>query len=66
MGMMNELLRLIEVLSPEALAAFRQWFSDCDARSWDRQFEADAKAGKLDALANAARASHRAGGTTKL
>lgn len=66
MGKMNDLERLIAALSPEELAAFRQWFADYDARSWDRQFEADAKAGKLDALANAARASHRAGGPTKL
>lgn len=66
MGKMSDLERLIEALSPEELAAFRQWFADYDARTWDRQFDADAKAGKLDALANAATASHRTGGATKL
>ena len=41
----------IEKLSPEELAALRRWYLAFDAEAWDRQFEADVKAGKLDAFA---------------
>ena len=41
----------IEKLSPEELAAFRIWYAAFDAEAWNRQFEADVKAGKLDLLA---------------
>jgi len=34
--------------------------------AWDQQIEADAKAGKLDALADEALADHRAGRSRKL
>ena len=40
----------IEALPPSALAEFRRWFADFDSAAWDRQLEADASAGKLDAL----------------
>ncbi len=53
-------------LSPEELARFRLWFAEFDAHAWDRQFEADAKAGKLDALAEKALRAHAAGQSTKL
>jgi hypothetical protein len=53
-------------LTPEELAQFREWFAAFDAAEWDRQFEADVESGKLDALANAALADHRAGRSKKL
>jgi hypothetical protein len=56
----------IEQLSPEELAAFRAWYTRFDAESWDRQIEADVKAGKLDALAEQALRAHNAGRSTKL
>jgi hypothetical protein len=56
----------IEQLSPEELAAFRAWYARFDAESWDRQIEADVKAGKLDALAEQALRAHNAGRSTKL
>lgn len=46
--------RQIKELSREELAEFRAWFAEFDAELWDRQFEADVKAGKLDALADRA------------
>lgn len=58
--------REIQSLSPEELAAFRQWFTAFDAEIWDRQIEADAKAGRLDALAERALRDHAAGKSTKL
>ena len=48
-------------LSPEELSQFREWFFEFDARVWDRRFEADVTAGRLDALAGDALAEHRAG-----
>ena len=51
----------IQGLSPSELAAFRRWFREFDAEAWDRQIEEDIKAGKLDALGNAALKSFEAG-----
>ena len=56
----------IRELSPAELAALREWFMKFDAQAWDRQFEADAKAGKLDSLAERALRDHAAGRSTKL
>ena len=41
-------------LSPDELDAFRTWFADFEAATWDREIEADVAAGKLDALADEA------------
>lgn len=56
----------IEKLSPEELVAFRSWYAAFDAEAWDRQFEADVKAGKLDALADKAIGAHAGGQSKKL
>ena len=66
MGKVESIEGLIQELSPEELAALREWFAAYDAEAWDRQLEADAKAGKLDALAERALADHLAGRSTKL
>ena len=58
--------REVEELSSEELAKFRQWFAAFDAEAWDRQFEVDVKAGKLDALSDRALRDHAAGKSTKL
>ena len=58
--------REVQAFSVEELAKFRQWFAAFDAEAWDRQFEADVKAGKLDALADRALRDHAAGKSTKL
>jgi hypothetical protein len=56
----------IKNLSREELSEFREWLARFDAEVWDRQFEADVKAGKLDALAENALRDHLAGQSTKL
>ena len=66
MGKVESIENLIQELSPEELAALREWFAMHDAEAWDRQFEADAKAGKLDAVAERALRDHVAGRSTKL
>ncbi len=56
----------IEKLSPDELASFRRWYAAFDAEAWDRQFEADVKAGTLDALADTALRAHTSGQTKPL
>lgn len=61
---MNELEQLeqrIRSLSPDELAKFRAWFIEFDHLMWDRQIEADSKAGKLDGLVAEALADFKAG-----
>ena len=66
MGKVENIEGQIQELSPEELATLRKWFAEFDAEAWDRQFEADVKAGKLDALAERALRDHLAGRSTKL
>ena len=66
MTKVEQLERDIEGLSAEERASFRAWFASFDAAEWDRQFEADVAAGKLDQLADAALADHRAGRSRSL
>ena len=62
----EKLEKRIEGLSPEELAKFRSWFIEFDARAWDRQIEADSKAGKLDRLVNSALADYKAGNSKEI
>ena len=55
----------IQNLAPEEMTELRRWFAAFDADAWDRQFEADVRAGKLDALAEKALNAHELGRTTK-
>jgi hypothetical protein len=66
MSKIDDLERQIQGLSPAELVAFRTWFADFDAAAWDRQFEADAATGRLDALGEKARVAHAAGRSSKL
>ncbi len=56
----------VAALSQDDLAEFREWFLDHDWASWDRKLEKDVAAGKLDELADKARADHAAGRTKPL
>jgi len=56
----------IRQLPPNDLAAFRRWFAEFDAVAWDKQIDADAAAGKLDALAAEAVAEYRSGKAREL
>jgi hypothetical protein len=51
----------IEKLSLKELDEFRLWFMKYDSDAWDMQIEADAAAGKLDALAKEAIAEYESG-----
>lgn len=56
----------IQRLSPQELASLRDWFSRYDADAWDKQFDADVDAGKLDRVAEEALADHVAGRSREL
>lgn len=66
MSQLEQIESQLAGLSSAELAAFRKWFAEFDGAAWDRQFEADVKAGRLDALADAALQDHAAGRSTKL
>ena len=42
--------KAIETLPDEDYAQLRQWFSEKDWQKWDKQIEADSRAGRLDFL----------------
>ena len=54
MSSVKEIESAVSRLSPQELAAFRTWFAEFDAVVWDRQFEGDVQAGRLDDLADEA------------
>lgn len=66
MGKVDKIEREIQDLSPEEMSELREWFAAFDAEAWDRQFEADVRAGKLDGLADQALKAHASGRTSKL
>ena len=66
MRKIEELEEQIRNLSGTELVEFRKWYAEFDALAWDRQFEADVKAGKLDSLAEAARRARREGKSKEL
>jgi hypothetical protein len=61
-----EIEQAVQHLAPADLAQFRQWFTEFDAAAWDRQFEQDVAAGRLDALAAEAIDDLRNGRCTEL
>jgi hypothetical protein len=64
MSTVKEIEDAVQQLPPEGLAAFRAWFAEFDAARWDRQFEDDALAGRLDWLVEEARKDLREGRCT--
>jgi len=66
MSEVEQLEERIAKLAPRELAEFRAWFAEFDARVWDEQIEADAKAGKLDDLIAEALADYKAGKAREL
>ena len=54
MPKLDEIEDAIRALPPSDFAALRDWIAEYDALLWDRQFEEDVEAGRLDALAEEA------------
>ena len=66
MGKIEHITAQVAALEGDDFEAFQAWFVELQAERWDRQIEADAKAGRLDKLAEEALAEHLAGRTTPL
>ncbi len=65
MGKLEIIEQEVATLSAAELSQFRDWFAQFDNALWDRQFNEDATAGKLDNLALQALSAH-ADGKSKL
>jgi hypothetical protein len=61
MTKLEDIEKAISALAPKELARFRAWFDAFDAARFDERIERDARAGKLDGLADAALADLKAG-----
>jgi hypothetical protein len=57
----EDIEKAVEQLPPPELARFRAWFEAFDASQFDAAIERDARAGKLDGLAEETLAAQRAG-----
>ena len=62
----EDIEKAVEQLTPGELVRFRAWFEVFDAGQFDTAIERDARAGKLDTLADEALAAHRAGRSREL
>jgi hypothetical protein len=58
---LHELETVVTSLPPDDLAEFARWFEEFFAEAWDRQIEADIRAGRLDEAARQANAEFDAG-----
>ena len=66
MGKLEQITKSVEALEGDDFKAFAEWFAELQADRWDRQIEADAKAGKLDRFADEALKELDAGRTRPL
>jgi hypothetical protein len=66
MSTVADIENAVQKLSRQDLTAFRDWFLGFDATAWDKQFEEDVAAGRLDALADEALRDLREGRCTDL
>jgi hypothetical protein len=66
MSILEDIEKAVAELPPDQLAQFRAWFEEFEAARFDERIERDAKAGKLDQLADQAIADFRAGRTREL
>ena len=62
----QELETAVTRLRADELARFAKWFEEYQADEWDRKFEADVAAGRLDALGRQADEDFEAGQATAL
>ena len=65
MGSVKEIEEAVQKLSATEFLAFRSWFAEFEADTWDRRIEDDATAGRLDGLGDEALGDLRAGRCTE-
>ena len=66
MTRLEALEREVEQLTPEELAAFREWFVEHDWQTWDSQIERDSAEGKLAKFAVEALEEFERGETSEI
>ena len=57
----RDIEKVVSHLPAKDLAEFRAWFHNFEAAKWDKQFEEDARSGKLDRIAQKAVAEFKKG-----
>lgn len=62
----KHIAQAIEQLPTPDFKQLRDWFAEFSERTWDKQIEADATAGKLDFLAAEAMADYQRGAVRAL
>jgi len=62
----EDIEKAVATLPPDQFAQFRAWFEQFDAGRFDQKIERDAKAGKLDRLADEAVDDFRRGRAREL
>ncbi len=66
MTKLEQFKEFVSSLDPKDVRKLTEWMDEYNAELWDRQIEADAKAGKFDNMAERALANHKAGKTKAL
>jgi hypothetical protein len=66
MTTLEDIEKAVTELPADQLAKFRAWFEEFEAARFDQRIERDAKAGRLDQLAEQALADFRAGRAREL
>jgi hypothetical protein len=66
MTKLEQIIADVTKLDSKELAKLSDWFAEFHSDQWDREIEADAKAGGLDSMAAKALADHKAGRTRPL
>ena len=66
MTTLEDIEKAVAELPPDQLVRFRAWFEEFEAARFDQKIERDAKAGRLDQLAEQALADFRVGRAREL
>ncbi len=66
MRSVSDIEKAIRSLPEGDLSRLRAWFAEFDAEVWDRDFESDVKAGRLDRLSADALDEAKQGNSTEL
>jgi hypothetical protein len=66
MSTVQEIETAIQKLKPQEIREVADWLQELREELWDKQIDADAKAGRLDKLAEKALEDYRAGRTKPL
>jgi hypothetical protein len=66
MSPVQDIKKAVSGLTEDEMAEFRAWFEEFDAALWDKQFEEDVKAGRLNVVAERAIEDFKSGRAKEL